>query len=283
MNKVLLVFMAFFMMSISSNAQEIKVKKGNILVDKVKIGSLEKGGSMLLRSYAVKDNNDSTVFVLKKDMANSLLYADDKTYVYYSVTFSDGRKIGIEDDKFVAKKDKVAKYLVDNKLLDENGVNQSSIDELISKSDTVKKSVNEILKQELQTLSNKDYIVARPSIDYPIYIEAEKMNPDNSVISGFSTKSYKYNIFQLRNDKNDVRDKVYIGYAYREYNDDGFGDKNYIIYNSKDVPLAKWSPPFRYVEYGPKKKKDKSVLESEKNAKTIVTIMATSLIKEHKL
>lgn len=105
-------------------AQKVKVKKDHILLDKVKIGGIQKIKTERPKFYQILDNDGTPLFKIKTISLKSPVFHNDNIYGYNVVT---GDKItdtlAIDPNGFYLTQTKVAKYVVEQGFLDANGYN----------------------------------------------------------------------------------------------------------------------------------------------------------------
>lgn len=271
MKKILLLF-TIFTLSIHSNAQDVKIKKDNILVDKVKIGSIEKKGNWLMgTTYYVKNNNGDRVFTFSKKYANSVLYPELIKYGFDALIFEDNSFIAISDEKYSQDDEEIAEYIVKYGLLDEKGVNKESVLKLISNSDTVTGSIKSTLEKESVLRKDIDFQVARVSKNYAVFIHKTNKYNDHKLV---------YDIYQFDSLENDHNDKTLIGYA--EQKQDSEGKSSYTLFNSKGVPLAYFTSGLngsRYFHFKPGKEVKRFGINSNSSAEVAIETMALDLIR----
>jgi len=252
-------------------SQKIKVKKGEIFVDKEKIGQMEKiKVKPRVYVYKITDNNGEHVFNFRTEYAPSLLANGSNKYLYYTIeSVKDEKRASVQNKKFYPSKKRIAKYLVNSNLLTKDGVNKDAILEYILNKDSLPNKIQKKIKAEQELISFAKFKIDRNTED-PIYVFFDKTTVGKSVLNGRRVLKPRYNIYQGIKDlkTNEFVSKTFIGYAIAESvmsNDNTPGasvnaPKNYrphpessyelIIYNTKNVPIASHTS-FRYITYYP--------------------------------
>ena len=245
MKKIIIAI--FFLTAFISSAQKIKVKKGEILVDNEKIGSLEKiKVKKATNYYTVKDNNENVVFHFKLITEKSNLFHKFRRHNYYIVECpSENDTIGIENDFFYLGQKKIAKYLVKNNLLDKNGINASKLKEKLVATATKPAYHLKKIKEEEAFLKNINYKVER-NIKSPIFVKKISSGMHASKIDGLGVPQTKYNIYQGENEQN----KTLIGHAFLEFRGPTKPMPELIFTNVKKAPIAH-SDNFRLYSFSP--------------------------------
>ena len=113
-----IIVITFLLIAFISNAQKIKVKGDNDY-------------------YKVYDNNENIAFHFKLITEKSKVFNKfrrNNYYMLYCPTEND--TIGIEKEFFYLGQKKMAKYLVKNNLLDNNGINVSKLKEKLAATTT---------------------------------------------------------------------------------------------------------------------------------------------------
>jgi len=225
-----------FIISISINAQKIKVKNGSILVDKEKIGTIQEidiEGSK--KGYLqVKDNAGKIIFNVKAVTYKSNIFETLKTHKYYTIEcVTEDKTIAIENAWFYLKDKKVAKILVKNGLLNKDGINSEKLKTFISKSYAAPKYILKEMLMEDTLIKNKNVKVER---DLSKPFEIKRLSGHLNGKSIYKNKVFeKYIIAQGKKMQGGKKVDIVIGYVVVELTSNG--SKNIIITNSKNTPL----------------------------------------------
>lgn len=227
------VLFLMLLLTVSINAQKIKVKKGNILVDKVKFGTIEKLKNKKDGRYAiVKNNNGEDIFKTMMLHEKSKIY--DKKIVSYPaiICIQEKDTFAIDDTFFYIGEKKISKYLVKNRLLNENGVNKENLTNHLAEVNSKGKYALELINDEKYLIENSKYIVDRDTeaevfIEKMLYPFSLRSKPDRKTRS----ESF-YAIYQGTDEEN----RNLIGYAITEISNTHID--HVIITNSKKVPIA---------------------------------------------
>lgn len=152
---LLLITIAF------AQAQSIKIKKGEILVDKVKYGTAEKIKAKP-KYIEIKDNNGQIVFNFKRAVEQSKLYGDLKHYNYFFMDApTEKDSIGINKLLFHASDKKSAKFLIKHNLLTKDGINQEQLKKMLNERATKPDFVLKSLMFEKELMANIGHTVDR--------------------------------------------------------------------------------------------------------------------------
>jgi len=257
------IFIVLVTTCISMQAQKVKVKKGDILVDKVKVGHIEKikvkNDSLNEAFYKIVDNSGRHIFNFRNEFIVSPLFLDDKKYFFHTIEYViKGKRAAIQDLKYYPTEKQMAKYLISSNLLDNDGVNDSAIEEFIISKDILPPNLQKIVKEEEELKAYASFKVDRLISD-PVFVFFDRTTSGTSAVSdGMVTKS-RYNIFQgIKDPKtNEFISKTFIGYAIAEdfitsekvgwytnppkdYRPNPKDNYKLIVYNTKGVPLASY-------------------------------------------
>lgn len=251
------LFILFVVLSVQS--QKIKVKKGEIFVDKVKIGSIEKikvkNDSLKETYFKVTDNKGTHVFSFRTQYTKSLLYDEDKKFNFYTIEYIEKQKrAGVQNPKYYPSQKQMAKYLVAYNLLNKEGIIMEGVAENILSKELFPPELSAEIAKEKELLSYVDFKVDRLLSD-PIFIffDKTKSGTSNVVSHGLFSKS-RYNIYQGVKDPktNEFISKTFIGYAIAERKLESLAkasktdrpnpNEKYslVVYNTKEVPLASY-------------------------------------------
>ncbi|SDX16900.1 hypothetical protein SAMN05444411_103257 [Lutibacter oricola] len=276
--KIKLYLLLFLLLgTIDIQAQKIKVKKGDILVDKIKFGHIEKvkikNDSIKETFYKVTDNNGEHVFNFRSEYAKSLLLVNDKSYYYYTIEYvKDKKRAAVQNPKYYPSEKQMAKYLITNNLLNKEGENIEAVSKLITNKGLLPKNILEIITAEKETLSYAKFKVDRVLTD-KVYVFFDKTTSGESDFRfrDLAVKS-RYNIYQGVKDPktNEFISKTFIGYAKVEWKSqeqinsksrpNPKGRYSLVVYNTKHVPMASYlfityKTYHPYKEFGPTKTK----------------------------
>ena len=275
--KNIIITLLLTLVGIGVQAQKIKIKKGAILVDKVKIGQIEKikikNDSVKETYHQVSDNEGNPIFNFRQEYIPSLLFLEDKKYRFQTIeSIMDQKRAAIQNPKYYPSEKQMAKYLVNYNLLNEKGVNKDAITELILNKDRLPDAIQKVIEEEKEIRSYANYKVDRELSD-PVFIffDTTKTGSSDLKYLGIALKS-RYNIYQgIKDPKtNEFVSKTFIGYAMAEWKSDGQVNNksrpnpkrrySLVVYNVKHVPLASYlfisyKTYFPYEEFGPTKNK----------------------------
>jgi hypothetical protein len=257
------LFLLFMVFGVSIQAQKIKVKKGDILVDNVKIGQIEKikvrNDSLRENYFKIKDNSGEHVFNFKNEFVESSLFVGDKKYFFHAIEYvKEAKSAAVQDPKFYPSEKQMAEYLVKYGLLDESGVLEAGIDKYIRTKERFPSDIQKIIDEEENIRSYAKFKVDRLLSD-PVFVLFDKTTAGpGSIMEGVVTKS-RYNIYQGAKDPktNEFISKTFIGYAIAEehitsekvgwstnppmdYRPNPNSRYTLVVYNTKNVPMASY-------------------------------------------
>ncbi|MCX2682102.1 hypothetical protein OOZ15_19285 [Galbibacter sp. EGI 63066] len=274
------LFFTLLFISTFMHAQNLKVKKGEILLDKKKVGSLEKikvkGAT---NYYEVRNNQNELLYNAKLVSEESKFFGKAKRNDYYIIEcVKENDSIGIENDWFYLGKKQIAKYLLKNGILSTNGFSASKTKELISTTNSRPGFVLEKVEKENEFIKNIGYKVERDKRN-PLYIVKVESGVSWSVMDEKSINQTIYEIYQGENKE----DSVLIGYAYIEFGD--MGGKKLIISNVKECPIGYFDNAWYYTFYPLTELKPENLSSKKHLDKTIEAIYQFSqmLIANDKL
>lgn len=290
MKKILIVVL-LSTVTLSIHAQKIKIKKEEILVDKIKIGTIEKikikNDTLIDLYHEIKDNTGNPVFRFRGGFIESLLFQGKKKYFFHTIEFLETKKrAAIQDGKYYPTKKQMANYLVNYNLLNKDGVNTTSVSEYILNKDELPEEIQQTIKKEKELKAYASFKADRPLSD-PIFVFFNKTTSGVSAISDNLVTKSRYHIYQgIKDPKtNEFVSKTFIGYAIAEdiisgektgwstnppknYRPNPRGSYKLLVYNTKNVPIASYfsntyKTYYPYEEFGITKNK-LSTIESIK-------------------
>jgi len=257
---------------IGAKAQKIKVKNDIIYIDKEEAGQMKKRqveDSLATRKfniYEIYDKNNQHVFDVGMKFMASPIYRKDKLYTYYTVKYVPTQKeAAINDENFYLGKKKIVKYLYDNVLFDQNGVNMDGVEINIEMSDTIPTKIKKEIEKEKQQIQDGYYIINRVKTD-PVFLKYIDTTDDFSFLNSKPVTTQKYAIYQGLKDPETgfYKRKTLIGYLLIEYPQGSLKakPKNIIILNTKKVAVAKVNTrdyhmyfPYKEIPYDTRRQK----------------------------
>nr|WP_299172754.1 hypothetical protein [uncultured Allomuricauda sp.] len=262
------LWIAFLLSIFVCPAQKVKIKKGDILVDNVKIGHVDKvkvkNDSLNETFYKVTDNSAEHIFNFRNEFIESPLYFEDKRYFFHTMEYVKEQKwAAVENPKFYPSEKQVAKYLVSHDLLDKEGINDAAISKFTRNKGVLPSSIQKLIKEEEELATYARYKVDRLLTD-PIFVFFDKTTAATSAVSNALVTKSRYTIYQgIKDPKtNDFISKTLIGYAIAEeiitsekigwstnppidYRPNPKSGYRLFVYNTKHVPMAS----FRFITY----------------------------------
>lgn len=264
----------------SAFSQKVKIKKGEVLFNKIKIAKIEKIKKDGVKYFQVSNLDDEKFCKVRQINKESLLFHSDKTYPY-RVLYSDKLKdtIAITEKNYWLNDKRIIQYLFNINLLDSKGLREEKIDELVGNSKKIPTWVSEQIDKEKEILKNIDFKVKR-LVNDTLILRKKYTKDAYSQLSKALVKKTRVDIFQK-----DQYSEIFIGYAIHQLQTIlGVEKHYYFIFNAKDVPLSsfdgstyKMYKPF--VKYGLTKNK----LNRIENRYDIIETMAKDLIRDEKL
>ncbi|MBL4745141.1 MAG: hypothetical protein JKY08_02110 [Flavobacteriaceae bacterium] len=242
--KKIIIITIIILFPFISNSQSVKVKKGNILLDGQKFGSIEKIKVKGANNYLqIKDNNQNVIFNAKLIVEDSKIYGNKKKHVYFMIDcVKEKDTIGIENLGFYLGQKKVVKYLVKNKLINTEGVNNSKLNTLLANTTSKPSFVLDDFKIEDELIKNINFKVNRDT-NNPVFVE-KTINAKLKLKPKTSSTHLKYEILQGE----DKTNRALIGYAFIEYSISS--SRPYlVITNSKGSPIAYFDNINHYTLY----------------------------------
>jgi len=228
------------LISFSLQAQKVTVKKGEVLVDKNKVGTIEKikvkGQG---NHFKVFDNEKNHIFTAKKVSEESKIFGKLKRIRYHIIECIQQKDtIGIDNNLFALSEKGISKELIKKGILSAKGYNLTEINNAIAKTNSKPKYAREKLETDKEFIKNINYLVSRDK-STQIYVDEIGTSSEYSIIDSRNVNRTKFKIFQGDNSSDDGL----IGYAYLETPEIGM---NYmVILNSKGSPIAHFDS-FKY-------------------------------------
>ncbi|MFD2562700.1 hypothetical protein [Aquimarina rubra] len=249
MKRLLLVL--FLFISAFSFAQKIKIKKGEVFFDKVKVAHIEKIKAKGLRHFQVSDLDKKPLFRAGDLKEYSLLFHSDKWYSY-NAFFGDQLKdtllINSKNHYFLSKK-KIFQLAIEMGIFNAEGFHASKAEELIAQTPKRPERIIKKLDKERKLLSGKGHRVNRDFSDLNIYLIPYPSKKAYSQLNKSMVDRVEYDIY-IGNPNNDDESATLIGSAIRETGT--VRGEYFFIFNTKKFPLASYhSMTFKI--YGNKK------------------------------
>ncbi|WP_146052715.1 hypothetical protein [Aquimarina sp. I32.4] len=230
-----LVTLAFLLMSLLSSAQKVKVKKGEVFIDKIKVAHIEKVKIDSSKYYQVSDVHKNPLFKAQKMSQQSLLFPKDKEYTYRAI-YGDKipDTISIKKNYWLSEK-RVIAYALEIGLFSATGLDSSKIEEIVSETPKKPSWILKNLEKEKELIQNRGHKVDRKFDDINIYVKSHAQKDAISQLNKSMVSQMKFDIYQ--EDPNG--DDILIGHAIYEY---GTVKGEYLfVLNTKKVPLASYS------------------------------------------
>lgn len=278
MKKVLLTILIILFTQFSI-AQKVKVKKGEIFIDKVKVGNIEKLKTEKPKYYQLTNNEGTPLFKIKTISQESFLYHTDKVYDFHIITgnlITD--TIAIDQKNFYLSDGKIVNYLVKIGIFDTNGFNSENATQLLENPAKKPTWIAKRLKEEQEIVKNIEYKVERESTYEDIFIKPYATKNGISKLNKSMVDMTKFDVYERHEEGT-----ILIGYAISQFNT--ISKLHYLfMFNLKDVPLASYNGATYkvykpYKEFGLTESSLKMSSQAGPNAKR----MAIDLVKKGKL
>ncbi|WP_010523141.1 hypothetical protein [Aquimarina agarivorans] len=261
-------------------SQKVKIKKGEVFLNKEKIAKILKIKENGHKYFQVSDINNQNFCKIRQIDKESLLFHKDKIYpyrIFYGDKFTD--TIAITEKNYWLSDKRIIQYMLKIDLIDSKGLKAENIDHLVKNTPKIPTWISTKLDKEKETLKNIDFKIKRLAND-TLILKTKYSKDDYSLLNKSLVRKTRVDIFQK-----DQSSEIYIGYAIHQLQTTvGVETHYYFIFNTKDVPLSSFDgsvyksyKPF--VEYGITKNK----LNKIKNRHQIIETMAKDLISEEKL
>ncbi|WP_299187089.1 hypothetical protein [uncultured Aquimarina sp.] len=241
----------FLFISVFSFGQKIKVKKGEVFIDKVKVAHIEKIKAKGLRHFQISDLDKKPLFRAGDLKVESLLFPSDKSYPY-NAFFRDEAKdtllINSKHHYFLSKK-KIFKLAMEMGIFTPEGFQTTKFEELVEQTPKRPERILKKLDKERTLLSGKGHRVERDFNDLDIHLIAFPSEKAYSQLNKSMVDQVKYNIY-IGDPHIEEGDHTLIGSAIREVGT--VSGEYFFIFNTKKFPLASYhSMTFKI--YGNKK------------------------------
>jgi len=205
MMRTLLLF-TLALLTTAGFSQQVKVKKGEILVDGTAVGKLVKSGSIFKgRSYSLNTLTDSVVLTASQRQIPSLLEKYDKSFIYVSLNVPAVGKAGLEMEDIPAYglEDSFAKFFVLNKIFENGKLNRAAAEAFLkAHPDTLPPNVIKYLEKEQEYMADMATLADRAKTK-EVKV-SERPLVDTTLFFDESYRSEKYTLIQ---------DEIVIGYA----------------------------------------------------------------------
>ena len=240
-----IIFIIFIFISGYINAQKIKVKKGEVFLNKKKVASVEKIKNKGERKYIKVFNLKNEHILNGKYVINESKYFGrfNKSGYYIIECIKQNDTIGINYDWFALTEKGISKFLLKNNILTPNGINEETLKKVLSQTESVPESIQEMRNEEKRLIEQMDDLAERDR-NKPLFVERGKTKPVYSTYISQSVTQTKFKIFQGESKSN----KTLIGFAYIEVPE--IGGSNLIISNHKDIPVG-YFDSFKYFTFYP--------------------------------
>ena len=276
--KISILFTYFLFCCFCIHAQKIKLKKGDIYINKVKVGYVEKVKTNNEHYFQFKDAKGVKFCKAKQTNIPSLLFKGDKEYphrIFYDDKIAD--TLSIVQENYWLNPKRATEYLFKIGLLNTTGFVIDSIAPLITSTPKYPQWIQENIDKEKAIIQHKDYKIVR-TVNDSLILKEQTQKQARGQLKRLPSQVVKVDIYQKNGE-----DEILIGYGLHEVLDIS-GYQYYYIFNMKDVPLSffdtfKYKIYYPYQEFGLTNNKLKNI-EGRSN---IIMQMALDLVKTDKL
>ncbi|WP_299249726.1 hypothetical protein [uncultured Aquimarina sp.] len=235
MKKVQLILVCLFITAFAS-AQKVKVKKGEVFIDKVKVAHIEKVKGDNAKYYQISDLEKKPIFKAQEMLQSSLLFGSDKTFpfrAYYGDQITD--TIIINKKNYWLSEKRVIQYALEVGIFSVNGFDPSKTKEIASQTPKRPTWILERLDEEKELLTGKGHKVER-DFDYTnIFVKSYAAKNAISQLNKSMVNQMKFDIYQ----GDPAADSVLIGHGIYE---SGTVNGEYLfILNTKKVPVGSYN------------------------------------------
>ena len=274
-----LIFFHFVLiLGLTSYSQKIKIKKGEIFINKLNVGSIEKIKSDEGNYFQIKNTENDIFCNVKQTSIPSILFKGNKEYphrIIYQGKITD--TITITEKNYWLNSKRSLEYLLKIGLLSPKGFHSEKINELVTNTPKYPAWIEKELKAEEALAKHIDFKISR-KVNDSIILKELSPTETRGQLNRAPVLATRVNIFQKNGE-----DEILIGYAIHEVESIS-GYTYYYIFNTKNVPLSffdtfKYKLYYPYQEFGLTKNK----LRSIEGLQNIVSEMALDLIKTNKL
>lgn len=242
--KITAIITFILLTSFCSHAQKIKLKKGDIYINKLKVGHVEKVKTDTDMYFQFKDAKGENFCRAKQTNIPSLIFKGDKEYphrFFYADKIKDTLTI-IQENYWINAK-RAAEYLVQIGLLNTKGFEVDSIAPLVEKTPKYPQWIQETLDKEKELTNHIDYKITR-TVNDSLILKEHVQKQARGQLKRLPSQVSKVDIYQKNGEE-----EILIGYGLYEVQDIS-GYQYYYIFNMKDVPLS-FFDTFKYKIYYP--------------------------------
>lgn len=276
--KISIIITFSLLISFCTHAQKIKLKKGDIYINKLKVGHVKKVKTATDNYYQFKDTKGVNFCRAKQTFIPSLLFKGDKEYphrFFYADKIKDTLTI-IQENYWLNPK-RAAEYLSKIGLLNTKGFVMDSIAPLIATTPKYPQWIQENIEQEKALTNHIDYKITR-TINDSLVLKEQTQIQTSGQLKRLPSKVTRIDIYQKNGEE-----EILIGYGLHEIQDIS-GYQYYYIFNMKDVPLSffdtfKYKIYYPYQEFGITGNKLRNITSYQ----NIILEMALDLVKSNKL
>ncbi|WP_299312831.1 hypothetical protein [uncultured Aquimarina sp.] len=235
MKRIPLILVCLFITTLAS-AQKLKIKKGEIFIDKVKVAHIEKVKGDGSKYYQISDLEKKPLFKAQEMLQSSLLFGSDKTFpfrAYYGDQIAD--TIVINKKNYWLSEKRAIQYALEIGIFSANGFNPSKIKEIASQTPKRPTWILERLDEEKELLTGKGHKVQRDFNDTDVFVKSYAAKNAISQLNKSMVNQMKFDIYQGSKDG----DHILIGSAIYE---NGTVKGEYLfVFNTKKVPVGSYN------------------------------------------
>ncbi|WP_299443366.1 hypothetical protein [uncultured Aquimarina sp.] len=234
--KNLQLVLTCLLMTAFASAQKVKVKKGEVFINKVKVAHIEKIKGDGPKYYQISDIEKAPLFKAQEIREESLLFGADKTFpfrAYYGDQIVD--TIVINKKNYWLSEKRVIQYALEIGIFSTNGFDPSKTKEIASQTPKRPDWILERLDEEKEFLAGKGHKVERNFDDTDVFIKSYAAKNAISQLNKSMVTQMKFDIYQGNTDG----EHVLIGRAIYE---NGTVKGEYLfVFNTKKVPVGSYN------------------------------------------
>ncbi|UII76865.1 hypothetical protein LV716_03495 [Flagellimonas sp. HMM57] len=234
--KYYLPFISAFLVFITSEAQNFKIKKGEVLINKTKVASIQKVKQKGTNYYLLSDINNNPICRVQDLEQQSLLYPTDKSYpfrAFFGEKLSD--TLTITKKNYWLSEKRIIDYALKIGMLNDTGFDESKTQELILSTPKLPEWITERIKGEQELVEQRQFKVERTFKQEDTFVKSYESRQATSQLNKSIVTQIKYDIYQGDPNGNNIL----IGHGI--YETGTVRGTWLFILNTKNVPLASYS------------------------------------------
>jgi len=219
-----------------ASAQKVKVKKGEVFINKVKVAHIEKIKGDGSKYYQISDLEKKPLFKAQEILQKSLLFGADKTFpfrAYYGDQIED--TIVINKKNYWLSEKRVVQYALEVGIFSVNGFDLPKTKEVTSQTPKRPDWILKRLEEEKELIPGKGHKVERDFDDTEIFVKSYAAKNAISQLNKSMVNQMKFDIYQGTPGSG----QILIGHAIYE---NGTVKGEYLfVFNTKKVPVGSYN------------------------------------------